>query len=483
MDDRRVTVVKMSAHAQKRWRLLAAAVTIGVAGVVVGGPHGSLETPVSAAGSEAGTGGEYHALSPARIYDSRPTSSVNDVAPIGKKPTSPQGSTFDVAVLGKGGIPADPNTVLAAVVNVTVASPDRAGFLSIRPTGGPSGESSLVNFDPSQDVPNLAVVGIGAGGNATVTLTSPSGPGSANVIIDVFGWISKTGYVDSADSGSRFVAVGPGRILDTRTVPVPPGWGSGQMVGADQQITLPIRGADSLNPNIGDIVPNDHNVTGVMVNITAVNDGGQATFVAATPEPTPPGVEPATSVTNLQGGQVKANTAIVPVGSDGSIRLYNSRGATHLIVDVLGYLIRGVDASVDTGRIIPLSAPFRAFDTRQVAFGQQPLGYGSVEDWSFAAFTGSVKLNNVAVGAQSALIGNLTATDLSRVYPTVGVTSFLTVYPGGQSLPNSSNVNVQEGKTVPNMSLIRYGADNVVKVYNYDGSLHYILDVYAVVLA
>lgn len=463
--------------------MLAAAVTIGAAAVIVDSPLDSSPSAVSAAGSSAGTGGEFHALTPARIYDSRPSSPVNDVAPAGKKPMSPQGATFDVAILGKGGIPNDASKVLAAVVNVTVANPDRAGFLSIKPSGGPSGESSLVNFEASRDVPNLAVLGIGSGGKATVTLTSPSGPGSANVIIDVFGWISKTGYADGNDSGSRFVAVGPGRILDTRTSPVPAGWSSGQMVGAKQQVTLPIRGADSSHPNIKDIVPNNQNVTGVMVNITAVNDGGQVTYVSATPEATPSGREPSTSVTNLLPGQIKANTAIVPVGSDGSIRLFNSDGATHLIVDVLGYLVKGVDEGSDTGRIIPLSAPFRAFDTRQVAFGQQPLGFASVENWSFKAFAGSVALNGSNVGAQSALIGNLTATGLGRVHPSVPVRSFLTVFPGGQSLPNSSNVNVEQGESVPNMSLIRYGPNNAVQVYNDNGSLHYILDVYAVVLA
>ena len=63
----------------------------------------------------------------------------------------------------------------------------------------------------------------------------------------------------------------------------------------------------------------------------------------------------------------------------------------------------------------------------------------------------------------------------------------MTMYPGGVGLPESSNINVVEGQTVPNMSLLKYGtvgADaNVINAYNYDGSLHYLLDVYAVVLS
>ncbi len=53
------------------------------------------------------------------------------------------------------------------------------------------------------------------------------------------------------------------------------------------------------------------------------------------------------------------------------------------------------------------------------------------------------------------------------------------------TLPESSNINLVEGQTVPNMSLLRYGAvgadDNVIQAYNYNGSVHYLLDVYAVI--
>ena len=63
----------------------------------------------------------------------------------------------------------------------------------------------------------------------------------------------------------------------------------------------------------------------------------------------------------------------------------------------------------------------------------------------------------------------------------------MTMYPGGTSLPESSNINLVEGQTVPNMSLLRYGTvapdDNVINAYNFNGSVHYLLDVYAVILA
>ena len=51
--------------------------------------------------------------------------------------------------------------------------------------------------------------------------------------------------------------------------------------------------------------------------------------------------------------------------------------------------------------------------------------------------------------------------------------------------PLVANLNVSERETVPNMSLIPYsdtGAPYLVKVYNHYGSMHYLLDVYAIVL-
>jgi hypothetical protein len=465
----------------KRWFACCVAALAAVATVAVGVP--SSTAPVSAQTSALGAGGEYHPLAPARIFDSR--NGVNDVAPLGAKPTSPQGRTFDVDILGQGGIPAEVggvNTdVLAVVANVTVVGSTLDGYLSIFPTGAAPGESSLVNFAPREAVPNLAVLGVGAGGRSTISVVTPAGAGSAHVLIDVFGWISTSQYADAADSGARFVPVGPSRALDTRSVPTPAGWAGGRAIGTMEQLTLPIRGVNG-------VVPNSTNVTGVMVNVTAANNqpGSVPTFLAVTPTPTPAGVEPATSVTNVNSGQVKANMAIVPVGDDGAIRLFNRSGSTHVIVDVLGYLERGAPETSRAGRVIPLDAPFRVFDTRQAAFGAAPLGFSTKEDWSFKAFAQSVLLNGQSVGAQSALLGNLTATGLEALYPGQPVTSYMTVYPGNGAPPNSSNLNITPGRSVPNMSLISYGAVGddpyAVAAFNFDGTVHYLLDVYAVVL-
>ena len=98
-----------------------------------------------------------------------------------------------------------------------------------------------------------------------------------------------------------------------------------------------------------------------------------------------------------------------------------------------------------------------------------------------------MNLGGAPIGTQSALIGNLTGTGLTPLIAGQPVNTYMTVYPGGGDPPNSSNINVTPGRSVPNMSLLRYGTVGgdpyMISAFNFDGNLHYLLDVYAVVLA
>ena len=181
--------------------------------------------------------------------------------------------------------------------------------------------------------------------------------------------------------------------------------------------------------------------------------------------------------------------AILPVGADGSIHIFNLQGEVRMVVDVVAYLRAGDSADTRAGRVIPLVAPFRAFDTREDDFGDQPLGPAEAEDFSFQSFVEDVRIDGEPVGAQSALIGNLTATDLQRQYPWAPAASFLTAFPSpGESnaVPTVSNVNILENDTVPNLALVPYGTSSQgpysIRFYNRAGYVDYLLDVYAVVL-
>ena len=85
----------------------------------------------------------------------------------------------------------------------------------------------------------------------------------------------------------------------------------------------------------------------------------------------------------------RANLVVVPVGADGSIRVFSPAGNTTAAVDLVGYVRSGDGEATRTGRVMPLAASFRLLDTRQAAFGAAPLGAGLTEDWSLAAFVNS----------------------------------------------------------------------------------------------
>lgn len=432
-----------------------------------------LQASVASAADPLAAGGEYHPLTPQRIYDSRPAGVDGGAGPInepspGAKPAGPTRPSFEIPLLGQGGIPATADDVLAVVVNITVVAPTGEGWLKAYAAGEPAGESSILNFMPGMVVPNLAIVRPGTGGRLAIQLFTTV-PSTAQVVVDVFGWFSTS---TAAERGSRLEVISPGRLVDTRN--------SGGPLGATTFREVQVRGATL---NTGQVIPDSADIVGVMLNIAAVNDqpGSTSTYVSVVPDPI--GGQPTTSNLNVVGGVIKANSVIVPVGADGKIRLYNHAGVIHLAVDVVGWLRGGVLDESTRGRVIPLSTPFRLWDTREPAWGGSRLSAGQAEDWSFAAFAGSVQINGASVGDQAAVIGNLTAADLVRQYPGVPVSTFLTAWNPALGRPESSVLNKAEGSLpVPNLTILPYSADKRVRFYNFQGATHYLFDASAVVL-
>lgn len=475
----------------------ATATALVVAATVVGfsvSSHDGGRTVAALENATIGAGGEYHALTPARVLDTRDP--ALDVAPAGRKPTATVSAdaTFDVPIVGHGGLPtfADGNhdcaddNVLAVAVNITVVDPSSDGWLQAYGKSANAGTSSLINFKAHENVPNTALVRPGCDGQITLRTYTGASAGSVDVVIDVFGWISSSSY---GTRGARLQPAGPGRIFDSREAQ----FGAAPFTGGQQKF-VPIRGATSYNPAITNIVPNSGDAVGVLVNVTAVNNnpGSQPTYISLLTSPLAAGQTPTTSNVNVKVGQIRANLAIVPISADGGIYVYNHAGNAHVVLDVMGYFIANQDVNSTRGRVIPLVSPFRAFDTREAAFSDQPLPPANAEDWSFTDFANDVKVAGAPVGAQLGLLGNLTAAALGRQYSWAPVSSYVTAYPtpaggGAQTPPFISNLNLGEGDIVPNLVMLSYGSDGTdpyqVRFYNRAGYLDYLLDVTAVILA
>jgi hypothetical protein len=139
------------------------------------------------------------------------------------------------------------------------------------------------------------------------------------------------------------------------------------------------------------------------------------------------------------------------------VNIYNFAGDTEVIVDIVGLFENGTVAIVD-GQYEAVQ-PFRAFDTRLTS---GPVGSNS---------TVSLDVRTIGVPDDaSVLMMNVTA-----VAPTAA--GYVTVYPGDEAVPATSNLNFSAGQTVPNAVAMRIGTDHRIRFRNAVGSTHLIVDV------
>ena len=77
-----------------------------------------------------------------------------------------------------------PTGATGVVLNVTVADPTAAGYITAWPSGEGQPEVSNLNYIPGQNVPNLVTVKVGANGRVNMF----NSQGNTNVIADVVGY-------------------------------------------------------------------------------------------------------------------------------------------------------------------------------------------------------------------------------------------------------------------------------------------------------
>lgn len=249
-----------------------------------------------------------------------------------------------------------------------------------------------------------------------------------------------------------YTGLTPARLLDSRQGGATVDGlfaGTGQL-GASTELHLPVLGRGGV-PSSG--------VAAVAINVTATSPTATS-FVTAYPRAT---ARPNASNLNFKVGQTVANMAIVSVGANGQITLYNSFGSTHLLVDVLGWFRAGADYQG--------LSPARLLDTRA--------GSSTVDGLFVAGGSlGAADVMNVTVlgrgGVPSSGVGAV-AINVTAAAPSAG--SYLTVFPAGASRPNASNVNFVADQTVANMVIVPVGTDGQVTVYNNAGTTHLIVDV------
>lgn len=381
-------------------------------------------------------GSTYFPLNPERVLDTRTGLGVGgSVNKIGA------GGQIDVKVTGLANVPATNVTAVALnVVATDVVGP--ASFLTVWPAGQVRPFASNLNYVPGVSVPNLVIARVGIDGKVSMY----NNLGSVNVAADI------QGYFQGDATGSTYLPLAPGRILDTRvgvgapTAPVGPGG------------TIQVKVVDAGGvPAAGG--------TAVALNVTATNVSGLESFLTVWPSGS---IRPEASNLNFIQGQTVPNLVIARVGAEGRVSIFNNVGNVDVVVDTQGYFAAPVaEPPLPGSRYFP-SNPARILDTRTglgVPGGfQGQLGTQSTLDLQVTG-AGGVPANATSV------VLNVTAAD------SPGPDSFLTVYPTGTTRPLASNLNFVAGQTIPNLVIAKIGNAGRVTIFNNLGSAVVIADV------
>ncbi len=259
-----------------------------------------------------------------------------------------------------------------------------------------------------------------------------------------------------AGVGGAYTALSPTRLLDTRTV------GQGPKLGSNSSRTIPVIG--TFGPSGSTVtVPGD--ATAVTLNVT-VTDTTAPSFLTVYPAG---GSVPLPSNLNWTTGDTVANLVIVQIGSNGGVSFYNNQGGTDLVVDLEGYFAPEAMGST-AGSYVPL-APARICDTRSASltgFANQCAGQTLLEGSTLVVNVSGE--GGVPASGVVGVVANVTATDTNEP-------SFLTVYPGGRTLPNTSNLNWSAHQTIANRVMIAITGSGQIDVTNNQGSTDVVVDV------
>ncbi|MGH2466896.1 MAG: hypothetical protein ACRDGL_04105 [Candidatus Limnocylindrales bacterium] len=265
-------------------------------------------------------------LGPTRILDTRSGTGLAGPFVAGLARTLP--------VAGIKGVPQD---AVAVTVNVTTVHQTDAGYVSLTPSPAACPATSTLNFPIGDVRANVATVPLDANGNLSATYMGRWADSSTDLVMDVTGAFVPSG-------GARYEPLGPTRLLDTR----PGGTGLSGHFQAGIARTLHVQGVSG--------VPKD--ATAVTVNLTVVGQSAGG-YLSLTTSPTN---SPATSTLNFPKGDIRANGAIVPLSTDGSLSItyMAAPGATtDAVMDLTGAFVPTAAGTAFT----PL-APTRILDTR-----------------------------------------------------------------------------------------------------------------------
>jgi len=384
--------------------------------------------------------GEFHALEPTRIVDSRIGLGIPSIVKPGDGRNSDPNPVFRMSsrlnhefkVAGVGGVPAV--GVSAVLVNVTVTLGTSSGRLKFFPKPPRSSvfadqssypaannQAAAVWWNAGEARATLQLLEVGVGGRIRIDNVSS---GDVHVVVDVLGWVDQG---QPGQDGSRLLTINPTRFLDTR-------FGTGgptQPFDSTETRDLDVAGRDGIPSG----------AEAVVGTLTSVNGAGRS-FQTLWPGDSE---MPVASVLNSINGQVRPNLVSVAVGDDDGWALYNHYLAADLIFDAVGYFTA---ANGSGGDITAVPSATLYSGTMQAGADRS------------ITVTGQGGVPGSGVSAVWVLITSQSGTQQS----------YLTAYPNGASRPNASNLNWVGGQSVANLALVPVGSGGSIRIFNAHGS-------------
>ena len=405
------------------------------------------------------TGLPYIPLTPSRICDTR--AAVSGVIVANQCDNSGAGAALGAGATLTITVPSLPAGATAAVLNVTVTNTTAPSFLTAWPAGTTRPVVSNLNWVAGQTVANLAEVTLGASNQVSFY----NNTGSTDVVVDLEGYV---GTSLGAGTG-LYNPLPPARICDTRAavsgvVASNPcnnnGTGTGTL-GPAATLAVQVTGNGGVPPS---------GVAAVVLNVTATNTTAASYFSVW-----PVGAsQPIVSNLNWVAGQTVPNRVIVPLGTGGKVNVFNYAGSADLVIDVGGWFTDNSNAGA-TGQLYNALSPTRICDTRAVQAGliaANECNHNGTGTGTLGNATAVVQVTGQGgvVSGATAVVANVTVTNTTA-------SSYLTVWPDGATQPLVSYLNWVAGQTVPNLVVVKLGADGAVDLFNYAGSTDVAVDV------
>jgi hypothetical protein len=324
-------------------------------------------------------------------------------------------------VSGAGAVPEE--GVAAVVLSVSSTGSTGWSSLTVWPAGSPRPSTASFPAQPKETDRNLIVVAPGDDGDIAVF----NARGSVLVTIDVLGWFSAPNEINPVPTT---------RIFQTDPA-------NGQPSPLEAGATINVAVTDRAG------VP----AAGVAAVVLSVSSESSSAATAVTISPS--GEAADVPSLYLQQAARRASLVILPPGDDGAVSVHNSRGKTHLSIDLLGW--------------IPSASSYRPAEPMATVFDSAgvPLAAGASVDIKVTGKAGvPVPDDDPTTPEAHSVIVHVTA------QPRTSSSTTLTLWPtaAGRPAPGLDTVSLAASKPIhaptASLTIVPIGDDGMVSLYN-----------------